>query len=106
MIFSVWNQGTRRYDYYESPQPEASANVEKPRHLRTRKLGSTVTQAAWPLPANARMVGSGDQAHGRIASRGGSALGAADDGGMGTVKIGMLLLSGFLLWKYVVPAKR
>ena len=101
MTFSVWNQGSRQYDYYVSPNPETSANVESPSHLRARKLGSTPDQAAWPLPSNARHVGSGKQAHGRVASRGGSALGGVSDGGMGLVKFGMLLFSGFLVWKYV-----
>ena len=104
MTFSVWNQGKRAYDYYQSTRPETSTNVEKPTHLRSRKLGSTVTQAAWPLPADAQLVGSGKQAHGRIASRGGSALGEAGGSEMNLVKIGMLMFSGFLVWKYVAKA--
>lgn len=105
MMFSVWNQPMRRYDYYQSSKPEMEANVEKPSHLRQRTLGSTVEQSAWPLPLNARRVGFGDVAQGRIASaNGGSSLGALE-GDRSMVSAAMLFLSAYLVWKYVVPAK-
>ena len=104
MLYSVWNQPQRRFDYYQTPNPEAEANVESPSHLRNRTLGSTVEQSAWPLPLNARQVGFGDVAKGRVASAGGSALGASE-GGSSMLVAGMLFVSAFLLWKYVAPAK-
>jgi hypothetical protein len=102
VTYSVWNQGAGAFDYYEAPGVEAKANVPKPAHLRHRTLGSTPTQAAWPLPASARLVGSGDHARGRVASfSSGSALGGVG-GDMGILfKVGLLGLSAILLWKYV-----
>jgi hypothetical protein len=100
MIYSVWNQGARRFDYYEAPGVEARANIGKPMHLRHRTLGSTPAQAAWPLPAGARQIGSGEHAQGRVASLGGSELGAFE----GTGGLGTLALAGlgvYLLWRYV-----
>jgi hypothetical protein len=105
MVYSVWNQPMRRYDYYQSSKPEMEANVEKPSHLRNRALGSTVEQSAWPLPLNARRVGFGDVAKGRVAStNGGGALGGFEPD-LGLAGAAMLFFSAYLLWKYVVPAK-
>lgn len=56
------------YDYYQSSQPQLRANVEKPAHLKPAKLGLTVNQAAWPLPAATKKVGRGQYPHGRIAT--------------------------------------
>ena len=70
MIHSVWNQGQKQYDYYKSPALQKTANTPKPAHLRHRKLGSTVMQAGWPLPKDAKKIGSGDYPHGRISSLG------------------------------------
>jgi hypothetical protein len=100
MIYSVWNQGAGVFDYYEAPGVEAKANVGKPTHLRSRTLGATPSQAAWPLPAAARLVGSGEHAQGRVSSVGGAELGATDGSG-GLVKIGLLGLCAYLLWKHV-----
>ena len=103
--FSVWNQGLGAFDYYQSPAQQASLNVERPKHLVQRTLGATVDQAAWPLPANARHIGSGPHAVGRIASRNGSALGAI--GGDGSlVKAALLMVAGALGWKYLVKGRR
>jgi hypothetical protein len=103
MIYSVWNQTTRQYDYYRSRNTQHTANTPKPTHLKHRKMGATVNQAAWPLPAGAVRVGSGPYAKGRIASlsRGG-AMGAFDldtnfvmIAGLGLAAI-VLFKSGFL----------
>lgn len=105
MMFSVWNQGVGAFDYFESGGRQASLNAPKPSHIVSRTLGSTVDQAAWPLPSAAKYVGSGPTAIGRVASRGGRALGA-DDGSMSTVKAVLLLGAGFLAWKVLVPGGR
>lgn len=106
MIYSVYNVGARGYDYYENGAAEASANVEKPPHLVSRTLGSTIDQAAWPLPANAKLVGHGEHAIGRVASRSsGSALGAFELGNLTVTKAALLAVSAFLVWKYVVPKR-
>lgn len=106
MIYSVWNQGTGLFDYHEDDRQQTTLNVEKPGHLQTRALGSTVEQAAWPLPADAQPVGSGAVPIGRIASRSsGRALG--DDGDpSGLVTVGMLLISAAVAWKVLQPKKR
>lgn len=99
MLYSVWNQGAGLFDYFEAPGVEAKVNVPKPSHLRSRTLGSTPKQAAWPLPAGARKVGSGEYARGRVASTGGSDLGSlAMDHNL--LMIAMLGLSAVLLWRY------
>lgn len=105
MIYSVWNQGRRAYDYFEDDRLEKSANVPPPAHLTNRALGSTVEQASWPLPAGARPIGSGLHAVGRVAIAGGrAALGDLAEPGL--VKAGLLLLAGALLIKFAVPRKR
>jgi hypothetical protein len=96
MTYSVWNQGANRYDYYEAGGARREYNEETPKHLRHARLGASPEQAAWPLPAGARRVGSGSIARGRIASR---ALGAFDDTSL--TKIVLLGLAAFLAWKYV-----
>lgn len=101
MIYSVWNQSARLFDYYEAPGSEATANVEKPAHLRHRTLGSTPDQAAWPLPGGSKLIGQGEYARGRIASTGGSSLGLFEDGDMLWMKLGLLGLSAFLVWRYL-----
>lgn len=69
MIYSEWNQGRRQYDYFETPVGQFTANTPAPKHLRQRKLGTTVEQAGWPIPKNARHVGAGDYPRGRIGTR-------------------------------------
>lgn len=100
MIYSVWNQGARVYDYYEAPTVQNSANTPVPKHIRAKPLGATIDQAAWPLPSTAKLIGRGKLARGRIASHRGSGvtLGAIS---MDTNTIGMIGLgvAAFLLWK-------
>lgn len=67
MIYSVWNPGSRAFDYYRGPQRMKGANVGKPGHLKAHELGATPEQAAWPLPAGAVRVGQGAEARGRVA---------------------------------------
>ena len=81
MIYSVWNQAARLYDYYEDGTPDARANAPAPRHLgRVDTLGHTPDEAAWPLPFGARRTGSGPTAKGRVARRRGGAAPAALSG--------------------------
>lgn len=67
MKYSVWNTGTRAYDYYEAPGGTATHAGAPPR-ASTRELGATPEQAAWPLPSAAVKVGAGEMPQGRIAS--------------------------------------
>lgn len=99
MIYSVWNQPSRQYDYYRCTKLQKKANTPKPTHLlRSAKLGLTVNQAAWPLPKDAIRIGSGPYARGRVASLSGSPMGAFD---LDTNLVGFvgLGLAAFLLWK-------
>lgn len=73
MIYSVWNQGAWKYDYYESRQTQDTANAPAPRHMigvaGAAQVGLSPDQAAWPLPPDAVKVSSGEHARGRIARR-------------------------------------
>ena len=105
MIYSVWNQGVGDFEYFKDSKVQHDLNVEKPEHIKNRALGSTVNQAAWPLPSAVTPIGRGPSPIGRVASSGGGESLGADDG-MNTTKVGLLLLAGLLVWKYVVPKKR
>jgi hypothetical protein len=101
VIYSVWNQPARQYDYYETATVQKGANTPSPSHIRSSSLGATIDQASWPLPASARKVGSGEFAKGRIGSRGGGnplTLGAFN---MDTNTVVMLGLgaAAFMLWR-------
>lgn len=106
MRYSVWNINTRQFDYFDTPEPQGATNTPKPDHIVARTLGSTVEQAAWPLPAGATPAGSGPHAIGRVAAvKRAGALGA-DDGGVSLVTGGLLLVAGALGVKYLLPKKR
>lgn len=101
MIYSVWNQGRRGYDYYETAAAIERANAESPRHLRGRPLGTVPTEAAWPLPPAAKLVGHGPSARGRIAwpRRAFLGLGVTVDRGLvGIIGFGV---AAVLLWRYL-----
>jgi len=68
MIYSVWNQGSCQYDYFEVPTERSTANASAPAHLRPGTLGVTMMHATWPLPVDAVPVGNGPIAQGRIAA--------------------------------------
>ncbi len=105
--YSVWNQGTGLFDYYESSRAQATLNVEKPTHLRgSQTLGAFVGEAAWPLPSDARPVGSGSMAIGRVARARGSVSATGDVFDSDTVRAGVLIGAAFLLYKYVVKSPR
>ena len=100
MIYSVWNQGAHKYDYFETATVQKGANTPAPSHIRAEPLGATIDQAAWPLPSSARKIGSGEFAKGRIASRGGDLLSLGlfnmDTNTVGMIGFGV---AAYLLWK-------
>ena len=67
MKYSVWNNATRRYDYYQAAG-DSGIHAGAPPRASTFELGATPDQAAWPLPADATKAGSGELPQGRIAS--------------------------------------
>jgi hypothetical protein len=104
-MYSVWQQGRGVFDYFEDRREQPSLNAPAPTHIGHRTLGSTVDQAAWPLPADAKRIGSGPVAIGRIAAtKAGGALG--DIGGSPLVKAGLLTVAAILAYKYVVKGGR
>jgi len=106
VIYSLWNQASGQFDYFEDGKEQPVLNVEKPGHLRSRALGSTVDQAAWPLPSGAKFIGRGPDPVGRVASQRSGALGFDGESEGSTAKLALLLLSGFLLLRYVAPRRR
>jgi hypothetical protein len=67
MKYSVWNNGTRSYNYFDAPgTPGIHAGA--PPRVHGSELGATPDQAAWPLPPGAVKTGSGELPQGRIAS--------------------------------------
>lgn len=106
MIYSIWDQAKRRYDYFEAPGAvDRETSAPRPGHLRDQALGVSPERAAWPLPAGARPVGSGNYARGMIASResGGMSLGFFEVTPTNMVLWGVI---GYLAWKFVMPALR
>lgn len=98
MIYSVWNQGKGVYDYYQTPDVQEVANAPKPGHLRATNLGMTPAQAAWPLPAGAQKIGSGEYARGRVAIQKIAGLGSYELGG---VPVTWLIVGAlaFVVWR-------
>lgn len=102
-MFSVWNQARGGFDYYQDGRAQATLNAERPSHLKARTLGSTVEQAAWPLPSDAKLVGHGDVPIGRIAAVGGRALGASDESSW--LRVGLLLAAGAVAMRVLSPRR-
>lgn len=76
MIYSVWDHAARAYRYYETSDRSAATSAPKPAHLRAAALGLSPEAAAWPLPSDAKLVGTGKHPRGFIAStKSGGALG-------------------------------
>ena len=78
MIYSVWNQGARQWDYYEDNSQQSTANTPKPSHIPNARIGATPDEAAWPLPSSARRTGSGNEPRGRVAARKGALSGVGN----------------------------
>lgn len=92
MRYSVWNNATRAYDYYEAPG-SSTVHAGAPPRPSSSSLGATPEQAAWPLPANATKVGSGELPQGRIASR---------EGGRFTIDLPQSIFYaaiGYVIWR-------
>lgn len=106
MRYSVWNVGTRQFDYYDTAEAVTQSNTPKPDHLVSRTLGSTVEQACWRLPAAAVPAGSGPHAMGRVAIEPARALGGDDGAGMPITKGVLLLIAGALGVKFLMPRGR
>lgn len=100
MMYSVWNQHERRYDYYRSSERDDNVNAPAPKHLGSSDHGIPAAQAAWPLPAGAELVGRGDLPRGRIARRGGAPLGALDLDSSPALKIAGAAAIGYALWRW------
>lgn len=92
MIYSQWDQGRRQYDYFEVPLNQPTANTPAPTHLRQRKLGTTVAQAGWPIPKNARRIGCGDYPRGRIGTRNPQGASEVNWWVVGIIGVGILYL--------------
>ena len=100
MRYSIWNQGAGAFDYYEDDRVQDVLNVEKPSHLVSRTLGSTVDQAGWPLPATARHVGRGEVPVGRVAVRpGAAALAGFPD--FSLLQMTLLGVAGIVAWRFL-----
>jgi hypothetical protein len=76
VVYSVWNYGARRYDYYRGGQASSTTHAgTPPSRMGKSPLGATPEQLAWPLPSDAVFCGSGNVARGKIASRPSGLLG-------------------------------
>lgn len=107
MLYSVWNQAGGDFLYFDDGQAQEKLNEVKPTHLRERALGSTIDQAAWPLPASARPIGRGPVPVGRVAAAGGQGLGGIALGDVSpTVKAVLLAGAGLLAWHVLLRKKR
>lgn len=77
-MYSVLNQKTRAYDYYESGETEPWHAPAPPRSRGASALGAIPEDAAWPLPSGAKKVGEGMTARGRIAVARAGGMGLGD----------------------------
>lgn len=69
--FSVWNYGTRQYDYFQAGEHDGThitAGAPAPMLGTASVLGLTPEQFVWPLPKFAVRSGSGTVAVGQVAS--------------------------------------
>lgn len=105
MIYSVWDQARRVYDYYDAPSKvDGLTSVPAPTHISSTTLGAAPDRAAWPLPSNAQPIGSGKYPRGMIAKRRGGL------GGLGFFSLDFTIdnllpwvVVGFLVWRFVLP---
>lgn len=96
MIYSVWNQTKRAFDYYQTSEVGPTHAPAAAHVSMVGGLGATPEEAAWRLPAGARKIGSGATARGRIAALG--SLETTRD----TLVIGALLVVGYLVGRKVL----
>lgn len=101
MIYSVYNYGSRTFDYYEADVANA-AHAGKPPRSSLLSESATPEQAAWPLPMGAKLVGSGTMPKGRIAGNRGplAGLGLVAGDSTGMVTIGIAAVVGLIWWSH------
>lgn len=92
MIFSVYNIDTKRYDYLEGRGPSGTHAGPPPITLGRSPLGATPEQAAWRVPAGTVKVGEGELPKGRVAGRGGFAIG-------GGARLGLMIGAAYVAWR-------
>lgn len=104
MRYSVYDHGTRVYNYFEDQRPEGTHASAPPKvalgGVATGKQGAigVVPEAAtWRLPWGAKKVGAGPLPKGRIASVGGAAMGDVNL----EIPLGFVVALGFgyLAWR-------
>ncbi len=100
-MYSVWNDPHKRWDYYEAMGHLKGGFAPKPRIPTGNRLGVAPDDAARPLPAGAKLVGSGQLARGMIASRK-SALGffGFDTGTL--MRFAVYGAIGYVVWTMVL----
>lgn len=89
--YSIWNHGTKTYDYYRGPG-DGATHAGAPPIRSNSEIGAVPELAAWQLPPGAVKIGSGELPQGRIASMG------SFDAGDG-LRLGMLAFAAYLAWK-------
>lgn len=93
MIYSVYNYGTKSYDYYDDGRPSPTHAGAPP---VSATLGDTIgvapEAAAWRLPIGVTKIGSGSMPRGRVATAGG--MGDVDAG-----RLGMIAIGAYLAWR-------
>jgi len=101
-MYSEWDHAQRRYNYYRSPDSDAATSAPKPAHLRSAALGLSPEKAAWPLPSNARLVGTGKYPKGFIASKqssNGLGIDLSPRSPTGIIVYGALAFAAYSFWK-------
>lgn len=93
MRYSVYNYGTKSYDYYDGPS-DGATHAGTPPLISFGGIGAAPDAAAWKLPIGVVKAGSGELPQGRVASLGGVSSG---DG----LRLGMIALSAYLAWRYL-----
>ena len=98
MIYSVWNQAEKRYDYFANGAKNGKVHAPSPKHIRSgSKLGATAVSSAWRLPTGAKLVGHGDIAKGRVAIAGAQDFGIP----LTITQFALLGAAAWLAWKFV-----
>ena len=101
MLYSVWNSGAQRYDYYQAPgQLRDGVFAPNAQLSGGGELGLAPDDAARPLPAGATLVGHGELAQGVIASRKHPLgfLGIDND----SLKLAGMIGGAYLIYKVVI----
>jgi hypothetical protein len=100
VIYSVYNYGSKAYDYFEAPA-KALPHAPKPPQAAgaSTSLGATPEQAAWPLPMGAKLVGHGKNPVGRIAFDRGVA-GSLDGFMDNSTNVVGFAAAAYLVWRF------